>query len=596
MTTIYTEAFTLASIVIFGVFVIAGVVVTKRLWAPAPYLAPAFGVIIVALIALIVATTFFFSPVAGIIIAWVAFTGALVALRWFPWKRWGKVTLWSSAAVTAYAVGLVAFGFLWGANGYSDSTMATRFFWPLPPDNMIPNLFADKLWHQTTGEFLLIDWRASDRPPLQAGFILLERSLLQPFLELSNLRQAVALAVGVGLVAQLLWVPAMYSGLRALRFKPKSTILGLAAAAVTPVIFTNSLYSWPKLLSAGLMIAAIALCLEMLFRRQSSLLNLCIAGAAVGLSMLAHGAGAFVLPVLIGLALALLLRRQEQQTFARRLRYLAAAGLSCIVTLAPWVAYQRYVDPPGDRLLKWHFAGIISRREDLGFFDALWRQYAQLTPEQWASGKLLNLDTMLGLKGLINGLSTGSLSVDALKVLDFYSLAPATVLSVALSLILLAYFIVKRRFRSPASCLVSKVRLGLLGLMTLSLGIWVVAMFIPGSTVVHQGSHFFPLMFICFTFALGYEVIPKTTIVIFGLQAIFAVSLYVNSGLDAPGRIEPFAAAVVMASAMFSMWALKHLADLLAQNQSQSDLDSLTLANRRQILTNTHHLKTGPVD
>ena len=27
--------------------------------------------------------------------------------------------------------------------------------------------------------------------------------------------------------------------------------------------------------------------------------------------------------------------------------------------LAPWIAYQRLVDPPSDRLLKWHLAGVI---------------------------------------------------------------------------------------------------------------------------------------------------------------------------------------------------------------------------------------------
>ena len=35
-----------------------------------------------------------------------------------------------------------------------------------------------------------------------------------------------------------------------------------------------------------------------------------------------------------------------------------AGGLLALVLYAPWLAYQRLYDPPGDRLLKWHLAGV----------------------------------------------------------------------------------------------------------------------------------------------------------------------------------------------------------------------------------------------
>ena len=69
------------------------------------------------------------------------------------------------------------------------------------------------------------------------------------------------------------------------------------------------------------------------------------------LSLLAHGAAAFGL---IGL-LPLLLRQRH----AWNSRAVLAALATMIVIYAPWQAYQKRFDPPGDRLLKWHLAGVV---------------------------------------------------------------------------------------------------------------------------------------------------------------------------------------------------------------------------------------------
>ena len=69
-----------------------------------------------------------------------------------------------------------------------------------------------------------------------------------------------------------------------------------------------------------------------------------LAGVCLGLSLMAHPGSTFSLPI-FG---ALLLR--FRQLFA--LRRAALALLIVIAFYLPWSAYQKWVDPPGNRLLK----------------------------------------------------------------------------------------------------------------------------------------------------------------------------------------------------------------------------------------------------
>ncbi|WP_225852883.1 hypothetical protein, partial [Haemophilus parainfluenzae] len=47
----------------------------------------------------------------------------------------------------------------------------------LPPDNILPYLFAERLYHGIDPRPLLGEWQSSDRPPLQAGLLLLQALL-----------------------------------------------------------------------------------------------------------------------------------------------------------------------------------------------------------------------------------------------------------------------------------------------------------------------------------------------------------------------------------------------------------------------------------
>jgi len=78
---------------------------------------------------------------------------------------------------------------------------------------------------------------------------------------------------------------------------------------------------------------------------------LLLAGAFLGCGMLAHSGIVFTL---VPFAIVVLLSGGSGRASPRR-RLAAGAGGVLILS---WSAYQRFIDPPGNRLMKWHLAGV----------------------------------------------------------------------------------------------------------------------------------------------------------------------------------------------------------------------------------------------
>ena len=47
-----------------------------------------------------------------------------------------------------------------------------------------------------------------------------------------------------------------------------------------------------------------------------------------------------------------------------RITYMVFSIATFLSIYTPWVFYQRVIQPPGDRLLKWHLAGVIPVTEE----------------------------------------------------------------------------------------------------------------------------------------------------------------------------------------------------------------------------------------
>ncbi|MET7400342.1 hypothetical protein ABZS66_43335 [Dactylosporangium sp. NPDC005572] len=248
----------------------------------------------------------------------------------------------------------------------------------LTGDNVLPQIFADNVLnrHPRTPVW---DWQASARPPLQSGAVLMQTPVTGPgrFHLLGYQTLAVLL--------QALCLPAVWALLRILRLSGYRLVAVLTMFLFTGFFVYNSVFVWPKLLAAALTLTAFAL----LFYGRPARSMWALAGVAAGAGLVAHAGVAFTL---LPMGLLLLRRRPSWQHAG-----LAAAG--ALALQAPWTAYQRIVDPPGDQLLKWHFAGVWQPafgpdRRSLGELVA--DSYGKLSLGEILHNKWTNVLTLFG--------------------------------------------------------------------------------------------------------------------------------------------------------------------------------------------------------
>jgi hypothetical protein len=329
-------------------------------------LATSFGVVIASAsaVGLITFWAWFVNPDLGVgtSIAFVVAAALTVALFGPTSARPYAVLAWPFA--TAIAVELIFLGLAYvqgGLAGQPDAatqTIAVRFW--VAPDNKIPYIVANLLAaHAPLGGYLFGGWQASDRPPLQSGLALLE----YPLFGNRDLGYQV-LATGL----QLLWIPALWVLLRAIGFSDRRVVVPVLATAFTGAVFVNSIYTWPKMLSGALILAALAVAVSR-DRRDQRFGSITIATSAAVLAFLSHGGAAYTLLGLLPLLAVLVLRR----------RAWLEAGLAAVAALViylPWFAFQRLIDPPGDRLLYWQLAGLTGISDlKTPFLTALVNQY-----------------------------------------------------------------------------------------------------------------------------------------------------------------------------------------------------------------------------
>lgn len=311
---------------------------------------------------------YFASPLLGRVFSWTVLAAASVRLM-APGKSAAPGPGGGELLVALGLAGLIGTGFLALTCLFDDAPLsalaAHRFSVNLPVDNEIPRMFADRLWTGQSPRHLLGDWLSSDRPPLQTGWQLLTR----PVCATLGFDDDTA-ATTAGMWFQLLWVPAMWAMLRRLGARPGMAAAAIAAAAFTGFSLFYTIYTWPKLGAAALMLGAFVLW-QPGPGETSGAGRFAAGGACAALGWLAHGGVAFSLLGFVPLGLVSLWR--EHGSWRRWL----AAGVAMVAVAAPWQAYQRFYEPPGNRLLKWHLAGVIPI-DSRGFAETLIDSYRQL--------------------------------------------------------------------------------------------------------------------------------------------------------------------------------------------------------------------------
>jgi hypothetical protein len=359
----------------------------------------------------------------------------------------------------------------------------------LPRDNDIPYFFADRLYNGFAPHGILIgEWHYSDRPPLQAGLLLIQLA----FGYLIDQPGAYSFAVGVAL--QCAWVPAVWAMCRAAGLTQRRAGLVVLFVSLTGFALVNTVFTWPKLLAAALTVIAVTLALfdRGLKGHVFPLAKAALLGLSAALAFLAHGSVAFTL---LPLGLLLLTPR-----YYPGLSRLVVAGVAFAATVYPWMLFQSRYDPPGNLLVYQHIAGRSPAWDDA---KPLWRNlldaYEGLSAGQILENKRANMRVlfMASRKPAPDQFpwppdgapEAWPVDAAALRRCEFMCLFWAPGLLNIGWVVAVAAAGRRRAVLDPGLGYVVPA-LGLSGVLT-----WVVVMFGPGSTVIHQGSYATVLLF-----------------------------------------------------------------------------------------------------
>jgi hypothetical protein len=365
--------------------------------------------------------------------------------------------------------------FLYGGLEWPESVSLDRFIHNLPPDPLLPYWLSERLQTGSPVRPFFADWLSSDRPPLQSAFQL----------------QIAALGAGevayqvLGTILQTWVFLGLWALLRQARIPRPKIAWVLAFLIFSGFFLLNSTFVWPKLLPAAFLLLAAAL----LWYHPGQ--SPAMIGACAGLAMAAHGGSAFAL---LALGCWFLLSGR-----AGGWRFCLVAGLATAAYLLPWSLYQHYYDPPGNRLLKWHLAGVLpvdSRSLPQTLEDA----YRGLSFSQWEHAKLYNLRALFtddgtrlaaNLRGAVRLARQDRVSAaarqaaSALRDGGMLHLFQAPGL-LDFGLLGLAWSWLRRKGRTPEAALAGRCLL----VTALCIAGWCLLMFSPGATLNHQGTYF----------------------------------------------------------------------------------------------------------
>jgi hypothetical protein len=464
------------------------------------------------------------------------------------------------ALLTLAALFVTSVGFLYSDVSQSSTIATTRFTeWPLPADNVLPKLFADEVFQSHIERPMYGDWLSSDRPPLQAGLVLWHYAWTRPPRDLEY--QVIAT------ILQLTSIIALWGYLTACNINPRARALVLLVVLGSGFTLVNCFYVWPKFLPVTfLLVVATFLLSPKYFHAQNRWSIGLVTGTASGLAMLSHGGSMFAL---LGLGITLLLMRRIPSR-----RFILAATIAALVVYGPWMLYQKYYDPPGDRLLKWHLAGVIPPHPESSFTDLLIRSYSRLTYKQILANKAENFEYLAA--GTASFWRTGgvllstaithefqkrAIAIASLKSAMFFHWLTSLDLLV-FGLLALPYGVVSRDCKTAEF---SAAWILFLWIGTV-LVVWCLVMFGPATTYVHQGSYLTNICAFTGLLLALWAVRPTLAYILGILHVLFNISVYVfmspisaaGSAFagSAPNRVLGWTSAMAAAGIVIVSWRL----------------------------------------
>jgi hypothetical protein len=487
--------------------------------------------------------------------AWSFFVllGSIALVAWLLWERRIEagllrelalpLALWALASAF-----LVFFGFLHGGSGFDEAVpMASlRFSGQLPSDNDIPLFYSEWFFqqgHHGVPPIYPGGWHASDRPPLQIGYVLLQRPLGW---QTGGLHYEV-----LGVMLQQLWVIGLWALLRAARIRRATVALVMLAVLVSDLTIVNGFFTWPKLLPAAMLLAVAALVLTPLWAQLRSDWR---AGALVGLllalAMMGHGSSIFgVIP------LAAIAAYRGLPSW----RWLGVALLVGALVTVPWSQYQKHGDPPGNRLTKWMLAGVteLDGPDPRGTKQAITDSYAEIGLGGAIHNKAENFAEMAGGGQMASYISDGWDSLgdghfgDAaadVRVIGFFYLFPSLGLLLLAPLAML-FALGRGRGREPPEWSLALACFFVVGVGALTWGLILFGTE-PARTSIHVGSLVIPLLAICGAVLGLRSVYPRLANWVAGTWIVLTLVVYTPALQPPPGSSYSLLAALFAAASL----------------------------------------------
>ena len=376
--------------------------------------------------------SFYAGPVVGESFGFFVAFGSALLVGWSCYERRHRPR---SAARLATPLGLWALGsafllFLGFVHGGTDDPMTTaRPASPTrcPPTADIPSSSSNGSSTTATTAAPPIypgEWLVSDRPPLQIGYVL-------PSGPSAGTQAGLGYQV-LGVILQQLWIVGLWALLVAARVSRVTRGLAMVTVLVSDLAIVNGFYVWPKLLPAAMLLAAAALVMTPLWARSAA-------------QPLGGGPGRGALRARDdGPRLEHLRDRSRWRSSPPTAACRAGVGSGSragvgIVVMAPWSAYQKFADPPGNRLTKWTLAGAIEV-DERGTREAIRDAYGEEGVGGALHNKAENFVTMRrrpdGADALETAVRNGTVDgvVRELRTVGFFYLLPS------MGLLLLAPF------------------------------------------------------------------------------------------------------------------------------------------------------------
>jgi len=497
-------------------------------------------------VAMLAFWAYYADPFAGEVFAYLSVLGSAALTAWCLYDRRpeGRLLRELATPLALWMAGtafLVFLGFLHGGVDSPLATGATRFLGPLPTDNDIPLYFSDWFFHfghsGTPPEFPG-EWLSSDRPPLQTGYVLSQRIFGW---DETGLHYQV-----LGVALQQLWIVGLWALLAAARVSRTTRALTVITVLVSSLAILNGFFVWPKMLPAAMLLPAAALLLTPLWTELRHRVWVgALVAALFGLAMLGHGSSVFgILP----LAVIAALRGLPDW------RWVGIAVATGLLLLVPWSAYQRYEDPPGNRLLKWQIAGV-EQVDNRGFGEALADSYREVGIGGTVRNKLDNLAAIIGdgafadsVDEVVDAVGEGDAetAVRSLRTIFFFYLVPSLCLLLLGPLAMLAVMRHRGDF-DPAEWSFAVTCFAALAVGALA---WGLILFGPPAAEpsIHVGSYLLPILGLCGA-AVGLRaVVPRFAVYFLVFNAALMLALYIPS-FEAPAGSRYSALAALLAAA-----------------------------------------------